>query len=62
MSVLGYETSAANIDTADLRGHQLYWGCSVLFKNELHVFGAHEGNPHWSGVSENFKNYRGGQY
>ena len=53
MWVSGYETNVANIGTADLRGHELHWGCSVLLKNELHVFGVHEGSPYWSGVSEN---------
>ena len=56
MWVWGYDTNVAKIGTADLRGHQLHWGCSVLFKNELHVFGAHEGHPDWSGVSENCTN------
>ena len=57
MLARAYETNVANIfGTADLRGYELHWGCSVLFKNELHVFGVHEGSHGWPGVSENCTN------
>ena len=41
----------ATFDTAELSGHQLEWGCSVLLQNELLVFGVHESNPSWTSVS-----------
>ena len=45
------------------KNYQLKWGCSVIFENELHVFGVHrwtlyDVNPtdrHWSDVSSKNK-------
>ena len=44
-------TSIANVDTTELLGPQLEYGCSVFFQNELHIFGVNVKNPHHSDVS-----------
>ena len=50
--ILGLGTSIATVDTSDLLNKwQLEWGCSVVFQNELLVFGVHESAPNWSSVS-----------
>ena len=49
--IQGLGTSIATVDTTDLVGGQLEWGCSVFFQNELLVFGVHESSPDWSSVS-----------
>ena len=50
--ILGLGTSIATVDTSDLLNKwQLEWGCSVVFQNELLVFGVHESSPDWSSVS-----------
>ena len=52
--ILGLGTSIATVDTSDLLNKwQLEWGCSVVFQNELLVFGVHESSPDWSSVSNN---------
>ena len=44
-------TSIATVDSTDLIGRELEWGCSVFFRNELLIFGVHESAPNWSSVS-----------
>ena len=49
--IQGLGTSIANVDTTELLGPQLGYGCSVFFQNELHIFGVNVKNPHHSDVS-----------
>ena len=50
--IQGFATSVANVDSTDLSKHQLEWGCSVFFRNELLIFGVHQkSSPDWSNVS-----------
>ena len=49
--IQGLGTSIANVDSPDLSNHQLQWGCSVFFRNQLLIFGVHESAPNWSSVS-----------
>ena len=51
--IQGLGTSIAAVDTTDIVGKELEWGCSVFFQNELLVFGVHESSPDWSSVSNN---------
>ena len=47
----GLGTSIATFNTTGLHGNQLAAGCPIFFQNELHIFGVHRGNPHYSDVS-----------
>ena len=50
--IQGLGTSIATVDTSNLLNRwQLEWGCSVVFQNELLVFGVHQSSPDWSSVS-----------